>query len=118
MFSIEICPLLNWCSLQIAQYINSDNIVDYNTNIHLTEGDLMEVLLYLLHFIYSCLFTHQGSSRATIPFYGENCIGGYSLVEELGSSQKSCQCEQIDNRIILCEQDQDSIIIKVNADCP
>ena len=56
------------------------------------------------------------SDRTEVNFTGADCISGYRLIDiDTNSDQQKCQCDNArENRILLCEDDQDSIIIEVS----
>ena len=69
----------------------------------------------MLSYLYSSLYFKQ-SDRTEVNFTGADCISGYRLIDiDTNSDKQKCQCDNArENRILLCEDDQDSIIIEVS----
>ena len=56
------------------------------------------------------------SAKTEIPLVVEGCLGGYSLSSLVdASSFQYCSCEKNQRQVILCEDDQDSVIIEVHS---
>ena len=59
-------------------------------------------------------FINYQSDFESIPLIAETCIGGYTFgVTEGTHNHRTCQCDRSVSDILLCEDDQDSIIIEV-----
>ena len=54
------------------------------------------------------------SDLKSLDFLGTNCLGGYYFAS-IGDETKKykCQCDKTSKYVLACEDDQDSIIIKV-----
>ena len=48
-----------------------------------------------------------------IPIYYEDCLGGFELTVMNGHEESMCSCETREPRVLLCENDQDSVVIEV-----
>ena len=55
------------------------------------------------------------SAKTEIPLVVEGCLGGYSLSSLDASSFQYCSCEKNQRQVILCEDDQDSVIVEVHS---
>ena len=51
----------------------------------------------------------------SVSFTGTNCIGGYTLLAYEDNNNKSyCHCDLLNTNVLFCEENQDSVIIKVH----
>ena len=63
-----------------------------------------------------CALSCVKSESESVHLTGESCLGGYMLgMEEINgvSPNSICECDNEDENILLCEENQDSIIIRV-----
>ena len=53
--------------------------------------------------------------EAQVPFYCDDCPGGFELMvmDEHGVSW--CSCETKEPRVVLCEDDQDTVVIEAST---
>ena len=60
--------------------------------------------------------------EAQVPFYYHDCPGGFELMvmDEHNQSKHNeswCSCETKEPRVVLCEDDQDSVVIEASTPC-
>ena len=73
---------------------------------------LQLLFCYVNHLLHDNYVLQTGETN--VSFAGDSCIGGYVLSSIGGNSnRKACQCDDTERNILLCEEDQDSIIIEV-----
>ena len=54
-------------------------------------------------------------SDTEVPIYYEDCLGGFELKVKDDDIESMCSCETHDPRVVMCENDQDSIVIEVST---
>ena len=55
--------------------------------------------------------------EAEVPFYYHDCPGGFELMVMGEYGVSWCSCETKEPRVVLCEDDQDSVVIEASTPC-